>query len=82
MNYFSKTQFQPGIIDFETTTSDHPGAYLELDSNGDLIVYHNVTMEVLWSSRTGDQGVQQLVLTDHGYLTLEKSDGTIVWQKP
>lgn len=66
-------------VRWQTKTSGNVGAYLTLQSNGNLVLYKADKKTVAWHAAIGGKGGTKVVLMGDGRLMVTKAAGTVVW---
>ena len=67
------------VADWGTATEGNPGAYIILQSDGNLVVLTSDD-KTLWHSHTdGIRNIDHLIMQNDGHLVLYKNDGSAAW---
>jgi hypothetical protein len=72
-------QYVDGLVNWATNTSGHPGNWLAMQTDGNLVMY-NTSGTAVWWTGTGGQGPSTLYQQDDGnFVVYRNSNGGFTW---
>jgi len=72
--------YQAGIAQWSTQTGGNPGAYLALQTDGNLVLYSRTGVP-LWHTFTNGTAANLLAMQDDGNVVLYGPNGQVFWHK-
>lgn len=69
-----------GRVQWSTRTDGNPGAWLAMQTDGNLVIY-SAAGRPLWNTRTDGKGGRRLVMQADGNLVIYRADNRPVWSR-
>jgi hypothetical protein len=73
-------QYEKGVAVWASNTQGNPGAFVQMQTDGNLVVYR-ADGAALWSTRTHGTDARLFAVQNDGNLVLYALDGRVIWAK-